>query len=123
MKQNKINPLDALKLEKERLKEELTEGEACLTEHWAYIRDNAGSLLLSSAVKGARQKFGFGGSSSSPKDINNVEEKSHSKGLMQGILGGAIAISPFVWEIAQPMLMTFAMKKVKSFFSRKNKKD
>lgn len=121
MKQNKLDALEALRIEKEDLREECSESEANLTEHWEYVRDNIGSLLLSSAIGSAKRKLGFGGSKNKVQ-VDDEDQHSNSKGWLQGLTGGLFAISPFIWEIIQPMMIDYGIKKVKSIFSRKKKK-
>ncbi|WP_165041728.1 hypothetical protein [Dysgonomonas sp. ZJ709] len=122
MSQNKLTPLNILRREKQILRSECAEGEARLGEHWSYVTDNFTSLLFTGALNGVRRKLGFGGS---PKreDKENENSSNHgSNGLIQGVLAGLLAVSPLLWEMAQPMIMGFAMKKVKSIFTRKKKK-
>lgn len=124
MKQNKLDALSALRLEKEVLREECTESETNLVMHWEYVRDNVGSLLLSSAISSTRRKLGFGSKKAKAKtdsSIDNENIKSDSKGIFQIVTGGLFAISPFIWDIVQPALINFVMKKVKSIFSSKKK--
>lgn len=122
MKQNKISPLEQLRQEKAILQNECLEGEDRLTGYWNYISSNVGPLLLSSAIGSVRRQLGFGSSTNEGIASSSDKGKSSSSGLWQGLLGGVIAASPLIWELAQPMLMGFAMKKIKSIFSRKKKK-
>lgn len=123
MKQNKISPLEQLRQEKAILQNECKEGEDRLTGYWNYISSNVGSLFLSSAIGSVRRQLGFGGSSTKEGIASSSDKaKGSSSGLWQGVLGGVIAASPLIWELVQPMLMGFAMKKIKSIFSRKKKK-
>lgn len=122
MEQNKITPLDVLHREKQILKAECAESEERMGEHWSYITHNFTSLLFTGALHGVRRKLGFGGSSSK-KEEKESEHISHgSNGILQGVLAGVLAVSPLLWEIGQPMFMSFMMKKVKSIFTRKKNK-
>lgn len=120
MKQKKIDALAALRLEKEALGLECSESEANLTMHWEYVRDNIGSLLLSNAIDTTWGKLGFGKKSKSKDDQESNPKKGN--GIWQGLFGSLFAMSPFIWEIIQPMIIGFGVKKVKSIFSRKKKK-
>lgn len=119
MKQNNITPLEALRNEKEILKNECSESEERLAEHWNYMTNNVGSLLFTSALTSIRNKLGFG---PSKHDDEESEESSGSSGVLKGVLGGLLAASPFLWEMTQPMIMGYIMKKIKSLFSKKKKK-
>lgn len=115
MTKNKLTPLQILRQEKEIAKRECTESEARLAGHWSYLSENATSLVFQSAIDAVLHKFGFGHRSRSGED-------SSSEGGQRGLLSGLAAYYPMIWEIAQPLLLRFAMKKIKSLFSRKKKK-
>ena len=118
MKQNKITPLELLRQEKEIVKREVNDSEARLAGHWNYLNENIGTLLFSSAINTAFRKLGLKAS----KESENKAEKAQSPGIFQSIFGGFMTVSPLIWELVQPMLMGYAMKKVKSLFTRKSKK-
>lgn len=112
---NKLNPLEELRQEKVILRKECAESEERLAEHWSYLSDNAGSLLFQSAMNAVLRKFGFGGLSS---DRKQEEETSTSNSF----IGGLSAYYPVIWDLVQPLLWRFIVKKVKSIFSGKKKK-
>lgn len=117
-KNNTIDPLDELRIQKELAKAECAESEARLGEYWNYLTNNAGNLILNSAINNVSRKLGFGTSKSSSSKNNAQSSKG---GVFQGILGGLIASAPIVWEIAQPMVIGFLIRKFKSLFSGKKK--
>jgi hypothetical protein len=118
MKKNKINPLEELRQEKVIVRKEVADSEDRLAEHWVYLSDNAPSLLMNSAVNGIAGWFGFGHKQESEQDKSD----SGSNGIMHNILGAVTAYYPLIWEIVQPVLLRFAMNKIKSIFTRKKKK-
>ncbi|MDH6308427.1 hypothetical protein M2451_000738 [Dysgonomonas sp. PFB1-18] len=120
MKNNSISPLDELRQEKEIVRRECKESEERLTEQWNYLSDNAPTLLLNGAVNGIASWLGFGTRiGQKPKE---QERDTESSGFMQNMLGGLTAYYPLIWEMVQPMLWRFAIKKVKSLFTKKKKK-
>lgn len=118
MKKNEISPLDELRQEKIIIKREVAKYEERLAERWLYISDNAVSLLINSAVNGIAAKLGFGHRIESRERKGNIS----ANGIMQNVMGGLTSYYPLIWEIVQPMLFTYAVKKVKSIFTRKKKK-
>lgn len=116
--QNKTTLLDELRQEKEILRQECAESADRLSEHWEYLSENAPTLLMNGAVSGIAGWLGFGGKDNKEKG----SEVSESTGLVQTAWSGLMAYYPLVWEIVQPMLWRFAVKKIKSFFSGKKKK-
>lgn len=127
MKTNKITPLDELRQEKEILKAECAEREERLGEYWEYINDNAGSLILDGIVYTFKKKLGIIPSkSASRKNYSDenlpAESANDSTGFMHTIKNGLMMTYPLIWEIAQPMIWEYALKKIKSIFTRKKKK-
>lgn len=124
MMKNKVSPLDELRQEKEIVKREVAESEDRLAEHWAYLSDNAPSLLFNSAINGIAGWFGFG-HKAEPKRLQESDDAEGASGILanlQGVFGNLSAYFPLVWEIAQPMLLRYAVNKIKSLFTRKKKK-
>ena len=115
---NKNRLLDELRQEKAILRQECAESEARLSEHWEYLSDNAPLLIINSAVSGVTSWMGFGGKQNKEKEA----EVSESTGVLQTAWSGVMAYYPLVWEIVQPLLWRFAVKKIKSLFSGKKKK-
>lgn len=121
MTQNKITPLQQLRQEKEIARREVAESEQRLAGHWNYLNDNVGTLLFTSAVNTALRKMGLK-HSPDKHEVERTTEKAHSPGIFKSVLGGIVTASPLIWELVQPMVMNFAMKKIKSIFSRKKRK-
>lgn len=124
MANNKIKPIDALRREKQFLREDCASNEENLTLYWRYINHNLGSLLLHGAISGVRNRLGFGTKQKAiVRDNEDEVAGSGANGLFQGALGGLMAASPMIWELVQPMIMNFAIRKFKSIFTGKKKKD
>lgn len=119
----KLNPLEELRLEKDIVRRECEVSEYHLAEHWSYLSDNAVSLLFNTAVNSIVGKLGFSNRIGKSKEKEEEHEQSHSPlGIFQNVVSGLTAYSPLIWEIAQPLLWRFAVKKIKSIFSGKKKK-
>ena len=109
----KINPLDELRKEREMLKRECDICEDTLADQWAYLSDNAVSLVFSSITHGIMGKLGFGNKSYRSND------NSGSNGIAQNLLGSITGNWSLIWELVQPLLWAFAVKKIKSIFKKK----
>lgn len=118
----KVNALEDLRREKEIARLECQESEAQLAEHWEYLKDNAGSLIVQSATVSIARKLGFGGLFGSKDKDQDGQEQQGTLGVMQNVWNGVVAYYPLIWEMAQPFLIRFATKKIKSLFSGKKKK-
>lgn len=127
MTKNKRPPLDELREEKEILKRECSEREDHLAEYWAFINDNAGILIMDGIIDTVKQKLGLAPSRSSSvknhpdQQLPAETDESNDTGFMHTIKSGLQMTYPLIWEIAQPMLWDFALKKIKSIFTRKKK--
>ncbi len=117
MKNNSISPLEELRQEKEIVRRECAESEERLADHWSHFKDNAGSLIFYSAINSIMKGFGFGG-----KKESEDKPETRSNSLVNGLLSSLTTYYPLIWDMVQPMLIRFAMRKIKSIFSRKKKK-
>lgn len=115
----KLSPLEELRLQKMELAHQCKLDEQRLLQKLNYTKGNLGHLtintLFSSAKSGASNIFHLfmpGGS-----------KTKTSKGGGTAMLGGGLlaACLPFVWDIAQPMIIGFVVKKAKSLFTSKKK--
>lgn len=116
---NKLSPLEELKLEKVKLREECQIRQQKLQADLNYAKKNWGSLIFSTAFSSSKNGITglitpFIGKKSTVKD------KDKSSGLGSLLL----SFTPLIWEIAQPMLIGVLMKKAKSLITgkKKNKK-
>lgn len=117
----KLTPLQELRLERSRLKNECAEYEKKLSGNWRYAKSHFGRLAIGSVFTSAKSGIGGLFSLVSGKKEETEEESDENKPspslFTQMLLGAA----PFVWEIVQPMVMNMIMKKVKSIFGGENK--
>lgn len=123
MTQNKISPLEQLRLEKEAAKLEVAESEDRLSGQWDYMRSNLSTLIVNGIIDSTLKGFGL----KSSKNESETTGESNSRevqppGIFKSLLGGFAAVTPLVWELAQPMLMNFALRKIKSIFTGDKKK-
>ncbi len=121
MKKNEISPLMELRREKEIVRHELNQSEERLADHWGYFSDNASSLIINGAISGIAGWMGF--SHKKEKPIKTEGTGTASNGIFQNVLGTLTANYPLIWEIVRPMLIRFAINKVKSLFTGKKKED
>lgn len=122
MTQNdKVDILEELRREKELVRREVKDSEGRLAGHWTYLSDNAMPLILNSTVNGISAMLGFG-YRTTPKSAALPKQPTESTGIFQNIYGSMMAYSPLIWEIAKPMLIRYAVNRVKSLFTRKKKK-
>lgn len=119
MKTNKVSPLEELRIEREIVRQQCAESEDRLAEQWDYLSDNAGSLLLNAAVSNITGLFGFGHKSHKSSDTKQIAQAASSG---NGIMSMLSSYYPLIWDIAQPLIWKFAMNKIKSIFTKKNKK-
>lgn len=111
---NELTPLQSLRQEKRRLKALYEEDEKRLSEDWTYLTNNIGHLAFSSIVKSTK-------SSLLPSLLKTTRKSSDEAGS-NNLLNILSLSLPVVWEIAQPILVGFMIKKVKSLFTSKKKK-
>ncbi len=127
---HKITELEKLQLRKIRLKAEADVHVHALDEHFDYLQNNIGSLLVNSALTAAQSKmppflqgllpvFLGGGSDRRPDRHSQVAVQSSKAGTM---IDQVIEILPFLFKGAKPVILAFVLKKIRGFFlSRKNK--
>lgn len=123
-KPNKETVLDELRREKLALKKECEAKETELIAYWSYVNENVGSLLLGSLINSACRQLGLMPKNKTPRRAsdNSEEEAGSSGSIFHSVWNSLLAISPMLWEMAQPMILSFVMKKVKSIFTSKKKK-
>ncbi|WP_233202072.1 MULTISPECIES: hypothetical protein [Parabacteroides] len=123
---NKQTPLEKLISDKERIRKQCKEHEQKLNEDFSYIQENAGSLLLSGV-----SSLLFPKTRSAAKSGENTTTQNDNGDLPAVPLGFSDYLSitksmlPLAWDIAQPFIMTWGIKKAKnllrSVFSKKKK--
>lgn len=111
MNKSEPTPIQRLRQEKRRLRELYTQDEKRLAEDWEYLTDNIGYLAFNSVVKGAKDSF--------LPSLLAPRKDTSGKG---GALNILMQSMPLIWEIAQPMLVGYLVKRVKNMFSSKKKR-
>lgn len=118
---NKLSPLEELRLKKIELSHECQMAEMQLLRKLNYAKGNFGHLLMNSVFSSAK-----GGVSSMLNLFlpggSKIKTEGKSGATMLGVGSLLAASMPFIWDIAQPMLIGFVAKKIKSLFTRKKKK-
>ena len=110
-------PLERLISDKERIQRQWKRQEQKLNEDFSYIQENAGSLLLSGL-----SSLIFPGNKPTAKsnDKNTASIAAGQPSIALGIsdyLSIAKGLIPFAWDLAQPFIMTWGIKKAKKWFS------
>jgi len=114
-KKNKISPIEVLRDEIAEIKDDFSNREYRIKNNMEYLKGNFGSLLFSSFITSSKNSIVslFNGITG-----NSGEEVKGSSSFLDKVF----AFSPLIMEIAQPILIGLATKKVKSLFTRKKKK-
>lgn len=112
---NQPTPLEKLISDKSRILEQCKVQEQKLNEDFSYIQENAGNLLLSGL-----SSLLFPGNKSTTKTNTNERTTSSSTTGQPAIslgfgdyLSVAKGMLPVVWDLAQPFIMTWGIKKAK----------
>ena len=116
-------PLEKLLADKERIRQQSIQQEQKLNEGISYIQDNAGSLLLSGV-----SSLLFSGSGTSGKNkALKLSGYSQAVNLPVASFGVADFLSigkmmiPVLWEIAQPFIISWCIRKLKKTFTGKKR--
>mgnify|MGYP000178748542 CR=1 FL=1 len=115
---NRQTPLEKLISDKERIQRQCKRQEQKLNEDFSYIQENAGSLLLSGLSLSFPEQL-------TSTDKNKRQEHSSRNGWTTlhrfrgspDYLSIAKGMIPIAWDLAQPFIMTWGIKKAKKWFS------
>ena len=111
-----LTPLERLLHEKRRVTEECELRKIKLNADCAYIQAHAGSLLLSGL---SSLLFSGGNKKHEAKASANQTVSATAMPLGWGdLLSIGKSLLPVVWEVAQPIIMTWGIQKVRKWFSR-----
>lgn len=113
----KLSEIEELRQEKNRLTQECKLYEKELKYKITYTKGNFGQLLLNTVVDSAKNGFGelMGSNSKKKKKAANTSSLG---------LGQILTITaPLLWNVLQPFLIGIAVKKAKSLFSFRKKKN
>ena len=105
-----LTPLERLLHEKQRVTEECELRKIKLNADCAYIQANAGSLLLSGL-----SALLFPGGNKKQAAKSSANQTAAAAPVMPWGWGDLLAVA---WEVAQPIIMTWGIKKVRKWFSR-----
>ena len=135
----KQTPLSRLQADKRRLQDLCKEQEGRLNTHFQYIQDNAGNLLLAGvsallSTTGTPKPTKGEKVTQRPLRTQTGRQAPHIPGLPAGLtsmlkmpkaLSLGVGWMPVAWEVAQPLLITWSIKRVKrmigGIFTRKKK--
>ncbi len=114
---NPQTPLEKLISDKERIQRLCEYQEQKLNEDFSYIQENAGNLLLSGLSSllfpGNKQTSKTAGKDTAPAVTG---QSSFALGIPD-MLSLAKGMIPIAWDIIQPLLMTWGIKKAKKWLS------
>lgn len=113
----RLTPLEKLISDKQRLLGECHIREEKLNEDFSYIQEHVGSLLLSGV---SSLLFPSTKSHAKKEDSSHKPVSTASSGLSLGMsdyLSMAKGLLPMAWDIAQPMLLSWGIKKAKNWVS------
>src|SRR5690554_210422 len=130
MSKYKLDPLEELRLEKKRQREERKIASQRLSYQIQYLNDNWGSMLTKGVTSSIKSKFSdtmdnFSTSSSTSVTpfITKVSNPWLNNTITQIILSNLPLIGSVTWNIAKPALIAFGARKITSIlFGRKRKK-
>ena len=112
-----LTPLERLLHEKQRVTEACELRKIKLNADCAYIQAHAGSLLLS----GLSSLLFPGGNKKQEAKASPYQTAATSTAMPLGwgdLLAVGKSLLPVAWEVAQPLIMTWGIKKVRKWFSR-----
>lgn len=130
MSKYKLNPLEELRLEKKRFREERKIASQRLSYQLQYLNDNWGSMLTKGVTSSIKSKFSetmdnisTSSSTSVSPFITKVRNPWINKTVTQIILSNLPLIGSAAWSIAKPALVAYGAKKITSIlFGRKRNK-
>lgn len=110
-------PLEKLISDRQRLQEQCAVQEQKLNEHFTYIQENAGSLLLSgvSALLFPKTKTK---NTEKESSIQPTEVPSVSFGFSD-YLSVAQSLFPIAWDVIRPLITAWGIKKVQTWVIKK----
>lgn len=114
---NRLTPLEKLIFDKKRLLQESQNQEQKISEHFSYIKEHAGSLVFSGI---SSLIFPSSKSHASKEDPKPAKSTSILPTISLGTpdyLSIAKSMLPVVWDIAQPLLLTWGIKKAQKWIT------
>jgi hypothetical protein len=121
----KLTPLEELRLEKKRLREERTIASQRLVYQLQYLNDNWGSMLTKGMTSSIKSKFAETMNNLSPGSSHAITPfiTRRANPWVNLALSNLPLIGSITWRIVKPTLIAFATKKVaSSLFGRIGRK-
>ncbi|MEN6324377.1 MAG: hypothetical protein ABFD09_12960 [Proteiniphilum sp.] len=120
----KLTPLEELRLEKKRLREERAIASRRLAYQLQYLNDNWGSMLTKGVSSSVKMKIAetmdnLSGGSSHPL-TPFVTRRANP--WINFAVSNMPLIGSIVWGVAKPAILAFAAKKASSFLFRRKRK-
>ena len=122
----KLNPLEELRLEKKRLREERSIASQRLSYQLQYLNDNWGSMLTRGLTSSMKLKFAETMDNLSSGNNYSVTPFVARKAnpWVNLLVSNLPLLSSVTWKLSKPALIAFALKKGTSLlFGRKKKKN
>ncbi|HHT33715.1 MAG: hypothetical protein WC191_08670 [Proteiniphilum sp.] len=122
----KLNPLEELRLEKKRLREERSIASQRLSYQLQYLNDNWGSMLTRGLTSSMKLKFAETMDNLSSGNNYSVTPFVTRKAnpWVNLLVSNLPLLSSVTWKLSKPALIAFALKKGTSLlFGRKKKKN
>jgi hypothetical protein len=121
----KLSPLEKLRLEKKRLREERDIANRRLVYQLQYLNDNWGSMLTKGVSSSVRSRIAetidnLSGRSSSSRSMTPFFTKRLNPWL-NFTLNYLPVIGPLTWRVAKPALIAFVARKISSRIFRRKK--
>ncbi|GHS92058.1 hypothetical protein FACS1894174_06000 [Bacteroidia bacterium] len=126
-KSPKISYIERLHIQKIRLKAEADAHLQALDNHWDYLQNNFGALILGSAFQAVRSKLPpvFSGLFSTPeekhKDKKTAGNKSSNLAVTAGtLLDMALDVVPLFFKGRKPVIIAYVLRELKNLLFKKN---
>ncbi len=119
MSDNRQTPLEKLISDKKRVTEQSKRQEQKLNEDFSYIQENAGSLLLSGLSSLLFPSTRTSKKADKISDKNATPTQAGTQPATFGLsdyFSIAKGLMPIAWDIAQPLVMTWGIKKLRKWF-------
>lgn len=110
--------LEILRAEKWELKKKYLADEERLVQNWDYLSNNVGTIFFNTMISSAKSVMGL----SDNKSKESIPTPFGPSSPWQSAFSGLTASLPMLWDIAQPILINFVVKKIKGLFSSKKRR-
>lgn len=115
-KNKELTPVQQLRLARKDLKHQFEKDEERIAANWKYLTHNTGSIFINTIFSSSKKLL------EGRKGEERTQTPFGSIGSFSAIASGIAGSLPMIWEIVQPMLIGFVVKKIKGLFSSKKKK-